>query len=215
MRGVQARALSEADVFAIERPHARLLTGYFLSSLLAGPLFPLVFLVRFVRFRTLRYRFDPSGISMSWGALFRREVHLTYARIQDIHLASNLVERYLGLARIQIQTASGTAGAEMTLEGLDDAAGVRDYLYSRMRGLRRAESLAGHDRVATFPILLNQLFRPHVPHRCLAGWGKWFRFRFRRPPPGCPPGCQALFSAAAAQGASRFSSFSSPFESVI
>jgi putative membrane protein len=142
MRGVQARALSEADVFAIERPHARLLTGYFLSSLLGGPLFPFVFLVRFVRFRTLRYRFDPSGISMSWGALFRREIHLTYARIQDIHLASNIVERYLGLARIQIQTASGTAGAEMTLEGLDDAPGVRNYLYSRMRGLRRAESFA-------------------------------------------------------------------------
>ena len=57
---------------------------------------------------------------MRWGILFRREITLTYARIQDIHLTSNLVERWLRLARIQIQTASASASAEMTLEGLHE-----------------------------------------------------------------------------------------------
>jgi putative membrane protein len=46
---------------------------------------------------------------MRWGILFRREISLTYARIQDIQLSSNLVERWLGLAKIQLQTASGSS----------------------------------------------------------------------------------------------------------
>jgi putative membrane protein len=82
---------------------------------------------------------------MRWGILFRREISLNYARIQDIHLASNFVERWLGLARVQIQTASGSASAEMTIEGLQEYQEVRDFLYSRMRGARRL----GQARVTT------------------------------------------------------------------
>ena len=83
---------------------------------------------------TASYRFDEDGISMRWGILFRREIHLTYTRIQDIHLTSNLIERWLGLARIQVQTASGSSAAEMTLEGIKAYELVRDFIYSKMRG---------------------------------------------------------------------------------
>lgn len=72
---------------------------------------------------------------MRWGVLFRREIHLTSARIQDIHLSSNVVERWLGLARIEIQTASGSAKAEMTIHGVRESEELRDFLYSRMRGV--------------------------------------------------------------------------------
>ncbi len=119
------------------RPATSLLKYYFLSSLLAGP--GLLFLLpyRYFRYRTLRYHFDNEGVTARWGILFRREITLTYARIQDIHLVSNLVERWLGLGRVQIQTASGQSGAEMTIEGLPDFEFVRDELYQRMRGARR------------------------------------------------------------------------------
>ena len=73
---------------------------------------------------------------MRWGILFRREIVLSYARFQDIHLSSNVVERWLGLARIEIQTASGSAKAEMTIEGLMEFEAIRDFLYTRMRGQR-------------------------------------------------------------------------------
>ena len=109
---------------------------YVLTSFLAGPLFffPLIYL--YFRYHTMQYTFDEEGISMKWGILFRREIMLTYARIQDIHLTSNLIERWLRLARIQIQTASASASAEMTIEGLHEFEEVRDFLYSRMRGVR-------------------------------------------------------------------------------
>ena len=73
---------------------------------------------------------------MSWGILFRKETIVNYARIQDIHLRSNIVERWLGLGRVLVQTASGNAGAEMTLEGLKEFEAVRDFLYARMRGVK-------------------------------------------------------------------------------
>ncbi|HEX6199659.1 MAG TPA: PH domain-containing protein [Thermoanaerobaculia bacterium] len=129
----------DARVLAIERPAPALFRYYVLSALLTGPGFPFLLAYFYFRYHTLRYRFDEEGISMRWGVLFRREINLTYARIQDIHLSSNVVERWLGLARIEIQTASGSAKAEMTIEGIHEFEAVRDFLYARMRGTRDAE----------------------------------------------------------------------------
>jgi membrane protein YdbS with pleckstrin-like domain len=127
----------------VERPDSRLLTYYCLSALLIPPLFPLVILPLYFRYHTLRYRFDPEGISMRWGILFRREIVLNYARIQDIQLRANVLERWLGLARIELQTAAGSSGAEMTLEGFRNFEAVRDFLYERMRGVRRGDAGEG------------------------------------------------------------------------
>jgi putative membrane protein len=122
------------------RPDRSLLTYYILTSFLLGPLFPVLLIPLYFKYHTLRYVFDDQGISMSWGIIFRREISLTYARIQDIHLSSNIVERWLGLARVQVQTASGSAEAEMTIEGLKDFEPIRDFLYSRMRGIAETPS---------------------------------------------------------------------------
>ena len=110
------------------------------------PAFPFVILPMYFRYHTMRYRFDAEGIHMRWGILLRREIMLNYSRIQDIQLRSNVIERWLGLARIEIQTASGSAGSEMVLEGLLNFVQVRDFLYSRMRGARQQD--AAHDRVS-------------------------------------------------------------------
>jgi putative membrane protein len=131
---MNTRASDEQRIFSIQRPDAKLLTYYALCCLLTGPLFPLFLIPAYFRYHTMRYRFDADGISMRWGVLFRKEIVLSYARFQDIHLSSNVVERWLGLARIEIQTASGSAKAEMTIEGLLEFEFIRDFLYSRMRG---------------------------------------------------------------------------------
>ncbi len=126
----------DATIHAIERPHRSLWTYYVLSSLVAFPLIPIILPYYWFRFHSMRYKFTEEGISMSWGILFRRQIIINYARIQDIHLRSNLVERWLGLARVLVQTASGSSGAEMTLEGLQEFEAVRDFLYSKMRGVK-------------------------------------------------------------------------------
>lgn len=126
----------DAAILAIERPHSSLWTYYLLTALAFPPLFPILVLPLYFRYHTLRYRFTDEGVSMSWGILFRREVIIHYARIQDIHIRSNVVERWLGLAKVLVQTASGNASAEMTIEGLREFEAVRDFLYSKMRGVK-------------------------------------------------------------------------------
>ena len=139
---VQPETLTADEIFAIERPDSSLLTYYVGASLVAGPFFPIVFIPLYFRYHTMRYRFSNEGVSMRWGVLFRKEINLTFARIQDIHLTSNFVERWLGLARIQIQTASGSSKAEMTIEGVRQFRALRDFLYARMRGARGMEPAA-------------------------------------------------------------------------
>lgn len=141
---MNSSASDEQQIFAIERPDSQLMLYYALCCLITGPLFPLFMLPAWFRYHTMRYRFDSDGISMRWGLLFRREIVLSYARFQDIHLSSNVVERWLGLARIEIQTASGSAKAEMTIEGLKKFELIRDFLYTKMRGLQ-----PGSDRPKT------------------------------------------------------------------
>ena len=134
-----------ADSFKAEeitRPAPILLRYYILCSLLAGPFFPFALIPLVCKYLTLQYRFDDSGIAMRWGVLFRREIQLTYRRIQDIHLSRNIVQRWLGLATLAVQTASGSATPEMSIEGILQAQPLRDHLYAKMRGARgEAESL--------------------------------------------------------------------------
>ncbi len=126
----------EKAILAIERPDKSLWTYYVLCCLVFPPAFPFLILPAYFRYQTMRYKFTDEGLSMRWGILFRKEIIVNYARIQDIHLRSNFVERWLGLARVLIQTASGSSGAEMTLEGLKEFEAVRDFLYDRMRGVK-------------------------------------------------------------------------------
>jgi len=122
------------DARTVERPHEKLWTYYIIVGLLTGPFLVFMLPVLYFRYHTLKYRFDDDGVSMSVGFLFKREVQLTYRRIQDIHVTRGLIQRWLGLATISLQTASGSAGAEMQIEGVLEADALRDWLYARMRG---------------------------------------------------------------------------------
>lgn len=129
-------AAVQFDPYAITRPHRTLMIYYFLVALLSGPFFPIVILPLWFKYETLRYQIDKSGVSVRWGILFRRDIHLTYRRIQDIHLTRNIVQRWMGLATVTVQTASGGVGPQMTFEGILEAEPLRDFLYRQMRGAR-------------------------------------------------------------------------------
>lgn len=132
-------------IFKLERPDPALWKYYVISAIFTGPGLIFVLPYLYFRYHTLRYRFDEEGIHMKVGILFRREINLTYARIQDIHLRSGFIQRWLGLANVEIQTASGSAGAELVVEGFKEYEMIRDFLYTRMRGFKGA--------MATMPVV--------------------------------------------------------------
>jgi uncharacterized membrane protein YdbT with pleckstrin-like domain len=127
---------SEFSAAEITRPDPVLLKYYAILSLLAGPFFPIALIPQWIRYSTLKYSLDDDGVAMSWGFFFRREIYLTYRRIQDIHVTRNILQRWLCLANVSIQTASGSAAPEMVIEGILQADQLRDYLYSQMRGAK-------------------------------------------------------------------------------
>jgi putative membrane protein len=132
------------DAKAITRPHERLLTYYFIASLLTFVAFPVTMIALYIKYRTMRFRFDDEGVWKRQGLLWRREVNVAYRRIQDIHLTSGIIQRWLDLATVSIQTAGGSSTAEVTIEGVLEADALRDYLYTRMRGVRDGAHAAAH-----------------------------------------------------------------------
>lgn len=141
-------APSSQEIFALSAPDPALWNLYIVRALLTGPGLIVLLPYLYFRYHTLRYTFDEEGIHMRVGILFRREVNLTYARIQDIHLRSGVLQRWLGLADIQIQTASGSSDAELVIEGFKNFEAIRDFLYTRMRGYHAVPKAAAADAPA-------------------------------------------------------------------
>ena len=121
------------------RPVRELLFSYLIHSFYWGPLFFYPLVTNLIRYRTLTYELDEDGVTASWGRLSRREVTVNFRNIQDIHLRSDVVERWLGLARIEVQTASGEAAAELVIEGVPAYEVLRDELLQQMRQARGTE----------------------------------------------------------------------------
>lgn len=144
----ESRPLTDSsfEMKSFKRPVSALATYYFLKSLLTGPLFPIVWLFRMFKYWTLAYEFDDEGISMKWGVLWRNEIHLTYRRIQDIHLTRNVLQRWMNLANVSVQTAGASAAPEMVIEGAPDPGALRDALYARMRG--SGEDSSGEEKTS-------------------------------------------------------------------
>ncbi len=131
-----AEPVDEQEIFSLTRPDKNLLQLYVLYALVTMVAFPFVMLPLYFRYRTMRYRFDTEGISVSYGILWRKESYTTYSRIQDIHVTRNILERWLGLGTVDIQTASGSSTAEVCIVGVRQFDNIRDFLYARMRGVK-------------------------------------------------------------------------------
>jgi len=124
------------DPSTITSPDERLMKYYVAVALLSVFAFPITVFVLWVKYRTLRYRFDGEGVWRRQGLLWRSEVNITYRRIQDIHLTNGLLQRWFGLATVSIQTAAGSASPAIEIEGVLEAEALRDFLYTKMRGVR-------------------------------------------------------------------------------
>ena len=124
----------QESVPEVNRPDPALLTYYILCSFMSFIGVVVVLPAMWVRYSTLRYQLEPTGIRMQVGWMFRREVVVAFRRIQDIQISSNLIQRWLGISSVSIQTASGNAMPEIVIEGVREPERVRDWLYSRMRG---------------------------------------------------------------------------------
>jgi membrane protein YdbS with pleckstrin-like domain len=64
-------------------------------------------LICYLRTRAYRIDLGPQGIALQMGVLSRSHETLIYAKIQDILIRRNVLERLLGLSSVTIQNAMG------------------------------------------------------------------------------------------------------------
>jgi uncharacterized protein len=132
------RLSEDFDPNQLPLPSPQLFTYYLLGAIASGPFVFVTLPALWFRYQTLKYRFEESGLRMQVGLLFKKETVTAYRRIQDIHLTSNVIQRWLGIASISIQTASGSAMPEIIIEGVAEPERLRDWLYERLRGTNPA-----------------------------------------------------------------------------
>jgi putative membrane protein len=85
-------------------------------------------------FLLVRYVLGPDGLVVRRGILIRRIRHVPYARIQNIDLRQNPLHRWLGVAEVTIQTASGEeAEARLRVLSLASVETLRQRVFAERR----------------------------------------------------------------------------------
>lgn len=87
-----------------------------------------------VRYLTLRYRFQERELVLRSGILTRKERHVPFERIQNIDLEQNVFHRLFGVAKVKIETASGSdAEAQLNVLSVEHVAEIRRRVFGDSR----------------------------------------------------------------------------------
>ncbi len=100
-----------------------------------GALLVLVFgllslLLTIARYRSFRYRVAADELVIEQGLLRHQERHIPLANIQEIRLEQNLIQRWLGVARADIETSTGNGvEASLAVLAVSDIAHLRRSVF--------------------------------------------------------------------------------------
>ncbi len=99
------------------------------------------------RYWSFRYRVEADELVIEQGILRRQERHIPLTNIQEIRLEQNLVQRWLGVARADIETSTGgEVEASLAVLAVDDIARLRQGVFgARTDGAASAEKLASEE----------------------------------------------------------------------
>jgi uncharacterized membrane protein YdbT with pleckstrin-like domain len=131
----------------------------FLLFIVPGLVFSLVVIQRLFAFAILRLDFDKRwyvvtdrSLRIREGVITIKEMTITFANIQNVSISQGPIQRALGIADLQVETAGGGGpqegkGLEANLHtgllrGIDNANEVRELIQSRIKHLK--DSGLGH-----------------------------------------------------------------------
>lgn len=105
-----------------------------------------------LRWWMTRYRVGPDSFSLREGVLDRNERHIGFDRVQDISIEQGMLQRFLGVARISIETGAGS-GEDISLSPihLAKAEELREILRAYRQQAPAALPQADETETATIP----------------------------------------------------------------
>ena len=125
---------------------------------------PITYFLQRLNYEIRWYIVTDRSLRIRSGVVWLREMTMTFANIQGIRVNSNPIERLLGLANVEVQSAGGggshhadgtpASGHIAKFEGVDNAAVIRDLIVERLRVYR--DSGLGEKTVETWePLALS------------------------------------------------------------
>lgn len=95
------------------------------------------------RYWSFRYRVEADELVIEQGVLRRQERHIPLANIQEIRLEQNLVQRWLGVARADIETSTGgEVEASLAVLAVEDIARLRHGVFGARAAVAATEPAA-------------------------------------------------------------------------
>ncbi|MEP7354658.1 MAG: PH domain-containing protein [Acidobacteriota bacterium] len=112
--------------------------GVFVASL------PVTYFLQRLNYETRWYVVTDRSLRIRSGVVWLQEITMTFANIQGIRVNANPIERLLGLANVDVQSAGGgdhgpgtqSMGHAAKFAGVDNAVQIRDLLVERLRVYR-------------------------------------------------------------------------------
>lgn len=83
------------------------------------------------RYRRWKWRLGPLALELHHGVIILRQQAVPYFRIQQIDVTQGPIDRMLGLATLQVTTASASGSASLPGLPADDAPAIRIELLAR------------------------------------------------------------------------------------
>jgi membrane protein YdbS with pleckstrin-like domain len=113
--------------------------GVFLASI------PITYFLQRLNFEMRWYIVTDRSLRIRSGVVWLQEMTMTFANIQEIRVNANPIERWLGLANVEVCSAGGggsnehgmpSSGHVGKFAGVDNAAVIRDLIVERLRVYR-------------------------------------------------------------------------------
>lgn len=82
-------------------------------------------------YRAWGYRFGEDHLELRYGVWWKRTASLPYHRLQQVDEAHGPLERWLGMARVQLRSAAATTDASIPGIEADEVDGLRQLLMQR------------------------------------------------------------------------------------
>lgn len=122
---------------------------------------PITYFLQRLNYEMRWYIVTDRSLRIRKGVVWLQEVTMTFANIQEIRVKANPIERWLGLANVEVRSAGGGMTAHETpssghvgeFEGVDNPEAIRDLMVERLRVYR--DSGLGEKTEASEPLALS------------------------------------------------------------
>lgn len=128
--------------------------------------------------RRFTYRMEDDEFRVESGVITKKKKYISLERIQTVNTSEGIFQRIFGLVRVQIETAGGTDGPEVSLTAITkaEAEQLKQSIFNRKKSLQQEEMVdenggTPHDPLAAHQPVekeINVSYRMGIPELLLA-----------------------------------------------